>query len=263
MRILTFLMLSAFTILVTVANVQQSYAESAEERGLKIAKKVELVNSGFKGESSMMVMTLINAQGDRTERKMSNQILEKEGEGDLSRIEFKYPPDVSGTRMLTISHKRDDDDQWLFLPAIKRVKRISSRNKSGSFMGSEFSYEDLGSQEPEKFKHKWLSDEVFEGRDCWKIERIPNDKRSGYSKQVLWIDKGYMNAVKIEYFDRKGELLKTGNFKDWEKIGKFWRVKTIEITNHQTRKRSSLVWESRQLGVELDEDEFDSDELAD
>ena len=255
--------LLSFIFITLFLHLTSAFADSAADKGLKIAKEVEAVNSGFKGEESSMVMTLVNAQGDQTERKMNNMILERRGEGDVSRIEFQYPPDVRGTRMLTWSHKRDDDDQWLFLPAIKRVKRISSRNKSGSFMGSEFSYEDLGSQEPEKFKHKWLADEGYEGRECWKIERIPHDKRSGYSRQVLWIDKGYMNAVKIEYFDRKGELLKTGVFTGWEKIGAFWRVKKIEMVNKQTRKRSSLVWKSRKLGIELDEDDFDSDELAD
>ena len=252
-----------FVLVFVTLNPNLVVADTAEDKGLKIARDVESKNSGFKGEESTIVMTLINAQGDQTERKMSNRIFERQAEGDLSRIEFQYPPDVRGTRMLTWSHKRDDDDQWLFLPAIKRVKRISSRNKSGSFMGSEFSYEDLGSQEPEKFKHKWLNDEKYESRDCWKIERIPQTKRSGYSRQVLWIDKEYMNAVKIDYFDRKGDLLKTGTFKEWKKMGRFWKVQKIEMINHQTRKRSLLVWESMKIGVELDEDDFDSDELGD
>ena len=252
-----------FLLFFAILSSNSAVADTAEDKGLKIAKDVESQNSGFKGEESTMVMTLINAQGDQTERKMSNRIFERQADGDLSRIEFQYPPDVRGTRMLTWSHKRDDDDQWLFLPAIKRVKRISSRNKSGSFMGSEFSYEDLGSQEPERFKHKWLNDEKYKNRECWKIERVPYDKRSGYSRQVLWIDKGYMNAVKIDYFDRKGDLLKTGTFTEWKKMERFWRVQKIEMVNHQTRKRSLLVWESRIIGVALDEDDFDSDELGD
>ncbi|MEL6546224.1 MAG: outer membrane lipoprotein-sorting protein [Myxococcota bacterium] len=233
----------------------------ADAKGLEIAKKVDKANEGFAGERSEMEMILINAYGDTTTRKMTNVIFEMDGDGDKSKIEFLWPADVKGTRMLTWSHKSDDDDQWLYLPAIKRVKRISSRNKSGSFMGSEFSYEDLGSQEVEKFSHTFVREEKLDGRDCWVNERVPTDARSGYSKQLVWIDKGYMNAAKIEYYDRKGELLKTGTFKDYEKVAGFWRVGEIEMVNHQTKKKSSLAWKKRELKVALEEDNFDSDEL--
>ncbi len=233
----------------------------ADAKGLEIAKKVDKANEGFEGERSEMEMILVNAYGDETTRKMTSIIYEMKNDGDKSKIEFLWPADVKGTRMLTWSHKTDDDDQWLYLPAIKRVKRISSRNKSGSFMGSEFSYEDLASQEVEKFTHKHLREEKVDGRDCWANERIPTDPRSGYSRQVVWIDKGYMNAVKIEYYDRKGELLKTGTFSDYEKIDGFWRAARIDMVNHQTKKKSSLTWKKRELQVELDEDAFDSDEL--
>lgn len=233
-----------------------------QAKGLEIARKVDKANEGFEGESSTMEMVLINAHGDKTTRKMRSIVTETDNDGDKSRIEFQWPADVKGTRMLTWTHKKGNDDQWLYLPALKRVKRITSRNKSGSFMGSEFAYEDLGSQEVEKFKHDFLGDAKIDGRDCWKMQRIPVDKKSGYSKQVLWIDKGYMNAVKIEYYDRKGELLKTAEFKGFKKYGKYWRVGRIEMLNHQTRKRSILDWKERKLGVDIDEDDFDSDELA-
>jgi len=245
------------------AGLSIAAAGPAEDKGWEIAKKVEKANDGFQGETSTLEMTLINAHGDKTTRKMTSMVREKSGDGDLSRIEFRWPADVKGTRMLTWSHKKDNDDQWLYLPAIKRVKRISSRNKSGSFMGSEFSYEDLGSQEPEKFKHKFLGDETLSGRKVWKTQRIPTDKRSGYSKQIVWIDKQFMNAVKIQYYDRKGELLKTGTFSGYEKKGSWYRVGRIDMVNHQTRKKSSIVWKDRKLGVDIDEDEFDSDELSD
>ena len=148
-----------------------------------------------------------------------------------------------------------------FLPAIKRVKRISSNNKSGSFMGSEFSYEDLASQEVEKFTHTFLEEVTENGRKMWKMKRVPVDKRSGYSKQIAWVDQGYMNPVKIEYYDRKEELLKTATFSRYKKHKELWRAGLIEVINHQTKKASRLVWKNRKLGVNLDEDSFDSDEL--
>jgi outer membrane lipoprotein-sorting protein len=236
-------------------------AETPEEKGLKIAQSLDRANEGYGSESSTMEMTLVNAHGDKTTRKMKSQILETTTDGDKSRIEFEWPADVKGTRMLTWTHKKDDDDQWLFLPAIKRVKRISSKNKSGSFMGSEFTYEDLGSQEVEKFKHKFLADETMNGRKLWKLERIPTAAESGYSKQITWVDREYNNAVKIEYYDRKGELLKTATFSDYKKFGKFWRIGKLEMVNTQTRKSSILVWQDRKVGASVDSALFESDEL--
>jgi hypothetical protein len=165
--------------------------------------------------------------------------------------------------MLTWTHKKGSDDQWLYLPALKRVKRITSRNKSGSFMGSEFAYEDLGSQEIEKYSHKFVAEESLNGRKTWKLERVPTDKKSGYSKLVTWIDQKYMNAVKVDYYDRRGSLLKTATFSNWKKFGKYWRAAKIEMINKQTRKKSLLVWSNRKLGQSYDDDDFDKDELAD
>ena len=238
-------------------------AESAAQKGLAIAQRVDRVNNGFRGEESAMELVLINAHGDETVRRMISIVAETQNDGDRSRIEFEWPADVKGTRMLTWTHKKGNDDQWLYLPALKRVKRITSRNKSGSFMGSEFSYEDLNSQEVEKFRHEFVSEEKLNGRDTWKQIRVPVDKKSGYSKQVVWIDKGYMNAVRIDYYDRKGDLLKQAEFSGFKKYGKFWRASTINVANRRTRKRSRLTWKTRKLNVEHDEDQFDNDELAD
>lgn len=236
-------------------------AGPAEDQGLDLARKVDQANDGFRGETSSMEMVLINAHGERTTRKLTSQAGESAGDGDRSRIEFQWPADVKGTRMLTWTHRTSDDDQWLFLPAVNRVKRISSNNKSGSFMGSEFAYEDLGSQEVDKYKYKLLGDATLDGRAGWKLERTPVDPRSGYSRLVTWIDREYMNAVKIEYHDRKGELLKTATFSGYTKFGRWWRPGKIVMVNHQTKKESHLTWSSRKLEVALSQDTFRSESL--
>jgi len=237
-------------------------ASSPEQKGLELSKKADAANDGYKGETSVMEMVLVNAHGDRTSRKLRSEQIEVSGDGDRSRIEFEWPADVKGTRMLTWTHKTANDDQWLFLPAINRVKRISSGNKSGSFMGSEFAYEDLGSQEVEKYKHKYLADDTLDGRKVWKLERVPVDSESGYSKLVTYLDQEYLNPLKIEYFDRKGELLKTAKFTNYKKHGKYWRAGGISMVNHQTKKESHLTWSERKVGVELRDKQFDSDELG-
>ncbi len=245
-----------------LAGTLHALAETPEEKGLRLAKEVDAANAGFAGEYSEMEMVLINAHGDRTVRKLVTEVKEKENDGDMSLSTFEWPADVKDTRMLTWSHKTGDDDQWLYLPALKRVKRISSRNKSGAFMGSEFSYEDLGSQEVEEFTHKFLEDTELDGRACWLLERDPVSEKSGYSKEIVWMDKEYMNPLKIEYYDRKGELLKVGRFLDYKQYEKWWRVSAIEMENVQTHKKSVITWTVREIGKDYSEHRFSSDTLG-
>ncbi|MET0411761.1 MAG: outer membrane lipoprotein-sorting protein [Polyangiaceae bacterium] len=236
-------------------------ADSPEQRGLAVAVLCDKANEGFKSEKGELSMQLINAHGDVTNRKLTLEVLEGEGEGDKSRSTFTWPADVKGTRLLTWAHKQGDDDQWLYLPAIKRVKRIASSNKSGSFMGSEFSYEDFGSQEVEKFTYKLLEEPKHEGRDAWLLERYPVDKTSGYTRQVVWMDKEYKQPVRIDYYDRKRELLKTAVFGEFKKYGKQYRSNKIEMSNVQTKKRSVIIWSERRLDVELQANLFRSEGL--
>ena len=258
--------LAYFVKATTVATIALTssvgWADAAKE-GLRIAELNDRANQGFKSEASVMEMKLINAYGDVTTRRMRNQIQEGTNEGDMSVSIFEWPADVKGTKMLTHTKKEGDDKQWLYLPAIKRVKRISSKNKSGSFMGSEFSYEDLASQEVEKFTYQFIGETTFKGRKVWHMSRVPVDKRSGYSKQVTWVDQEYHGPLKIEYFDRKGDLLKVGQFLEYKKFGKYWRVDRIEMENVQTKKRSVITWLERNLGSSVDEELFDSETMSD
>ncbi len=138
-------------------------AETVKEKGLAIATEADLRNQGFGDSTADMLMTLRNKHGQESTRQIRARTLEVKDDGDKSLSIFDTPRDVKGTAFLTFSHKRGDDDQWLYLPALKRVKRISSRNKSGSFMGSEFAYEDIASQEIEKYSYKYLRDETMKG----------------------------------------------------------------------------------------------------
>ena len=131
-------------------------AESPEEKGLQLAIEVDKRDEGFQDTTSQMKMKLRNAQGEESIREFYSKTLEVLEDGDKSIFIFEHPRDVSGTAVLTFTHKQGPDDQWLYLPALKRVKRISSDNKTGSFVGSEFAYEDLSSQEIEKYTYKWI-----------------------------------------------------------------------------------------------------------
>jgi hypothetical protein len=238
-------------------------AETPEEIGLAIAIEADKRDTGFEDLTANMLMVLKNKHGRESIRKIRIRTLEVEGDGDKSLSIFDNPRDVKGTAFLTFSHKVEDDDQWLYLPALKRVKRISARNKSGSFMGSEFAYEDISSQEVEKYTYKWIRDEVFDGQECFVIERYPVDKKnSGYTRQVSRIDKSEYREWKVEYFDRKNSLLKTLTINGYKKyLDKYWRADEMNMVNHQNGKSTNLVWSNYKFRNGLKDRDFNKNSL--
>jgi outer membrane lipoprotein-sorting protein len=223
---------------------------------MEIAQKADKVTDGFESSVATMEMVLINASGQKSVRDMEMKTLEGEN-GDKTISTFLTPADVKGTKTLTHEHVERDDDQWLYLPALKRVKRIASSNKSGSFMGSEFSYEDIGNQNYQKFTYEDKVEEVeLNCEACYKGVRIPKDKNSGYTKQVSWVTKEGFLLKQVEYYDRKSELLKTATFSDYKQIDRVWRVGKIEMKNHQNDKSTVLIWKDDKVKVGLTAKEF-------
>ncbi len=232
-------------------------------RGLEIALAADAANAGFGAEKATVTMELINAYGDSVRRKLTVATLEGKDDGDKSKVEFESPADVKGTKLLTWTHRKRENDQWLYLPAIKRIKRISGANTTGSFMGSELSYEDLASTEVEKFTYRFIDEPRAGERETYRIERYPLDKNSGYAREIIWLDKEYQNPLRVEYYDRKNVLLKIATLGGYGKHGRFWRASSMTIDNVQTKKRTVLVWELRQLPAPLAPQDFDSARLED
>ena len=220
--------------------------------GNELAIKVDEVTEGFIDSKSISSMELINANNVHSNRKMKMSRLEG-SEGDRSMIVFEAPSDIKGTALLTYEHFDKDDDQWIYLPALKRIKRIASKNKSGSFMGSEFSYEDLSSQK--RFKYSY-DDEVKEKDGMYISSRVPKDKHSGYSKQVVYVDAKTFLVQKVEYYDRKKELLKRALFKEYKRIKGIWRFGSIEMKNLQTKKSTIIVTSNETLKNGLKKKDF-------
>lgn len=237
-------------------------AQSAEEKGLEIVRAADAYDRGFEDFTADMTMTLKNRAGDTSKRLIRIETLEGEADGDKSLSIFDEPADVKGTKMLTYSHGLEPDDQWLYLPALKRVKRISSRNKSGPFMGSTFAFEDLGSQEVEKFTYKYLRDEPCGELDCHVIEFYPAYEFSGYTREVVWMDSEAYRVFKVDYYDRKQALLKTltaSGFRQY--LGHYWRPGSMEMVNHQTGKSTLLEWSNYRFRTGLTEADFRSQAL--
>lgn len=223
---------------------------------LEIAKKSDEITDGFGSSISHTQMILINASGQQSIRELEMKTLEGVN-GDKSIATFLTPADVRGTKTLTHAHTNSDDDQWLYLPALKRVKRIASSNKSGSFMGSEFSYEDIGNQNYNKYTYENRVEEVdLNGIKCYKGVRVPKDINSGYTKQVSWVAKDTFLLLRIDYYDRKNELLKTAMFSDYKQIAGVWRRGKIEMRNYQNDKSTILIWQEDRIKVGLTAREF-------
>jgi outer membrane lipoprotein-sorting protein len=237
-------------------------AETPQEKGLAIAREADRRDEGFGDFTAHMEMILRNRQGEESKRRLRISTLEVKGDGDKGLSVFDEPADVKGTALLTFTHKVGEDDQWLFLPALKRVKRIASANKSGPFMGSEFAYEDVASQEIEKYSYKYLRDETYEGKPCFVIERNPEDKNSGYTRQVVWIDQAEYRPWKIDYYDRKGSLLKTLVWRGYRQyLGKYWRADEMYMQNHQSGKSTQLIWTEYRFRLGLRDADFNEASL--
>lgn len=237
-------------------------AQDGAEKGLEIALEADRRDVGWSDQSANMTMVLRNRTGQESTRSMRLKSLEVEGDGDKSLTIFDEPRDVEGTAFLSYTHALVPDDQWLYLPALKRVKRISSSNKSGPFMGSEFAYEDISSQEVEKYTYRWLRDEEFEGRNTFVVERIPQYEHSGYTKQIVWIDQEMYQPLKVEFYDRKESLLKTLISTEYQQyLDKYWRTSSMHMVNHQTGKETTLTWSDYEFQTELSERDFDQSSL--
>ena len=200
-------------------------------------------NKGFGDSYETMKMIIKRKGGDQIERLMKSKSLEVDGDGNKVVIVFQDPADVKGSAVLTHSHIKGNDDQWIYLPAVKRVKRISSANKSGPFMGSEFAFEDLSSVEYEKYSYVLLKRETVGATSYFKVERKPTYQKSGYSRQIVWIDTKNFLTHKVEMFDTAGKKYKTQILSDYKNyFGDFWRAHHIEMINNQTGNSTEMQW---------------------
>lgn len=245
-----------------VAFSGSAHAETPEEKGLAIAKEADLRTDGFQDYTSSLTMTLKTRTGQEATRELRYLTLEAPGDGDKSLTLFDQPKDVEGTTLLTYAHKTADDDIWLFLPALKRVKRIAGNNKSGPFMGSEFAFEDFGTQEVEKYTYKFLRDETLDGHECFVIERVPTEKTSGYSRQEVWLDKAEYRVQKIAYYNKGGVHLKTLRASEYHRhLDKFWYPNRYYMENHDTGRSTLLLFKDYKFRNGFSERDFDQSAL--
>jgi len=253
--IVSLVILAAFAVMLT----SRANASTAEEQGFEIAARSDRTDVGF-GESEVeLKMILRNAAGQQSSRSLRISTFEKPDEtvGDKSLVLFDTPRDIEGTALLSHAKILDPDDQWLYLPALKRVKRISSSNKSGPFVGSEFAFEDFTAIELNKFDYKHIGTVDCNGLQCDVLERLPRYENSGYTKQVAWVDQTDFQIRKVEFYDRRGDLLKVLELKDYRQYENgVWRAHLLSMSNVQTNKQTDLIYDDYRFDIGLSEGDF-------
>lgn len=219
---------------------------SPEERGHAIAVEADQRREGFDDEVTTVTMELEGSDGRVRTRQFTMQTLEMTSgnAADRSLAIFHQPRDVAGTAVLSHTYNDQPNEQWLYLPSLRRVRRIPPANLSGAFVGSELTYEDLLSENADRFEHRWLRDEPCDDRHCFVIERRPVYENSGYSRQVVWIDQEEFRTIQIEFYDQEERFEKTLVLEDYRLyLDSFWRAHRLTMDNHRTGRRTVLTAE--------------------
>ncbi len=250
---------TALLLVFAVLLADRTDAATLDGKGFEIAARSDRTDVGFTESEVELKMVLRNAAGQEATRSLRISTLEKPDEsvGDKSLVFFNTPRDIEGTALLSHAKILDPDDQWLYLPALKRVKRISSSNKSGPFVGSEFAFEDFTAIELNKFEYTFIGVEECDDLQCDVLERLPRYENSGYTKQIAWVDQTDFQIRKVEFYDRRGDLLKVLELKDYRIYENgVWRAHLLSMSNVQTNKNTDLVYEDFKFGSGLTEDDF-------
>ena len=220
---------------------------------------IQMVQDKPDGENrkSVMTMKLVNRRGAVRERTLLSYSMDL-GKDSKSVMFFQTPADVKGTGFLSWQYDDParDDDRWLYLPAMKKVRRISgSSAKKENFMGSDFTFDDMGGRNIDEDDHRLTGEETIEGSVCWVIETVPRETDATYSKKISWIRQDALTPVKVEFYDRMGALLKTLTAYEISLEGEFWTTRRLEMANHQRNHRTIITLKRlrvpRSLGAAL------------
>ncbi len=204
-----------------------------------------------------LTMSLINSRGDERVRTIK-QFVKEFDNMEKKIMYFVSPADVRNTSFMNWSYNEEgkDDDQWIYLPALKRVKRISSDSKSDYFMGSDFTYDDLGDRHPSSDTHKLLREEKLNGEDCYVVESTPKEEEYMYSRTVTWIIKDKWIGMKKEFYDEDGDHLKTLSVKKFEKIDNLWTILHSEMHNVQKNHTTKMELKNVKLNTGIPDNKF-------
>lgn len=248
---ISFLLIGTNTLL-----AQELTARQIVDKGQKVSK--------ISGIEAVSTMTIVDSKGRERVRQIA-QVSKLYDNGDTEKrlIRFLAPADVKGTGLLTFDYEEKDDDMWLYMPALRKTRRIISTEKAKSFMGSEFSYADITPPSLDDFTFKKLADEEVNGVMCYVVEMIPKNEdiadENGFSKRIAYFSRDNFVIRKAQYYDFDGELLKELIVKEVKEIDpenhKF-RPMHMVMTNVQNGRKSILKVDEIQQRDDIKDDYF-------
>jgi len=249
--------------LIIALMVPASNSLADDEKARAIMERVDARDDGDNQTSDMM-MTLIDKNGDKRIRKLA--VFSKDKKADTLRLMFfVYPADVKDTAFLTYDYDdpEKDDDQWLYLPALKKTKRIAATDKSDSFMGSDLNYSDMTSRDLEDYDFFLKQEIQVRGKDAWVIESVPRSERvideTGYEKSLLIVQKDIDFVVRAVNWEKTGGYIKYMDVVGLEKIDGIWVGTEMHVARKkgsQTVHKTILKFENVRFNQDLEEDIF-------
>ncbi len=227
--------------------------------GKEIAAEAWERDRGFGEFSARIVLTTVKKDGTTIIRRLRTKTKETDI-GDKSISVFDAPKDIKGIARLTYANDNGNDDQWMYITDRKRVKRISSVNDKTPFMGTDFAFEDLGTQRPEEvgsYIYSYQGTESCGDDACYVVKRFPQNPYSGYSMQLAYINKKYYRTEKIKYFDKEQKPLKVLTYAGYRLFkNKYWRPSVMLMENLQTGSKTKVEWSQYRFGGNSRESEF-------
>ena len=227
--------------------------------GRELAEKIE-DSQDVESAAMDITMTLIDKNGSTSERHLQTLTMD-DGGINKSIMIFKAPASVANTRFLTIENEGRNDDQWIYLPSLRKIKRIASGERSGSFMGSDFSYSDMETQELDDYEFKILGEESVGSYDCWILQGTVKDEED-YSRIVTWVDKGMLVPVKAELFEAgSDQLIKTTEMAGYSQIDGIWTPRTTTMTTLESGHKTVMTTNKVKYGIRLNPSFFTTNYL--
>ncbi len=256
--------MSKFTLLIALVLIgAPAWAQAPDPRAESVVDEADLRLSGYGDFTATMTMTLRQSDGSERVREMRILGLEVPEDGDKTLVIFDLPRDLQGTSILTVTHPDSPSDQWLYLPSLRRTRRIATSNRSSSFMGSEFTFEDIGSQDLRQYRYRYLREETLDGTASYVLERFPIEEGSAYARQVLWWDTEEYRLLRVDYYDRDDTHVKSLTVDGYQQYeGGQWRPDRMVMNELASGKSTTLEWSGYALATGLNEGDFDPRRLG-
>ena len=221
-----------------------------------VARSLETFYYAGEDQRARVTMRLVNPQGKERRREMTllRKNLGTEGEQRYY-IYFHEPSDVKGTAFMVWKYPAREDDRWIFIPAIRLVRRIAADDKRSSFVGSDFTYEDVSGREVADETHSLLGKEILDGRPVYRIESVPKAKVD-YARRFSWIDEERGLPLKEDYYDVRGERLRTFTANEVRDVGGHWTVTRRTMRDAQSGHRTEVAYDEVDYDIGVTEDLF-------